>query len=193
MSKALRHTDKADKNVSSGIPGLDDVLGGGFPRGHFFLVEGQPGAGKTTLGLQFLLDGRDRGESVLYVTLSESEQELKKVAASHGWSLDGITIYEFMPTEEALRPEQQYSAFHPSDVEFRDSMQNILDQAERARPARIVLDSLSEIRLLAADALRYRRQILALKTFFTSRGCTVLLLDDRTISMQDGQLESIAH
>jgi circadian clock protein KaiC len=179
--------------VSSGIPGLDDILNGGFPRGHFFLVEGEPGAGKTTLGLQFLMAGRDRGERVLYVTLSESEHELQKVARSHGWSLEGVTVFEFMPADAALHPEQQYSAFHPSDVEFLDSMQNILDQAERTRPGRIVLDSLSEMRLLASDALRYRRQILALKTFFTKRGCTVLLLDDRTISLQDGQLQSIAH
>ena len=186
-----RHDE--DVTISTGIPGLDNVLNGGLPRGHFFLVEGEPGAGKTTLGLQFLMAGRDSGESVLYVTLSESEREIQKVARSHGWSLDGISIYEFMPAEDALRPEQQYSAFHPADVEFQDSMQNILDRAERASPTRIVLDSLSEIRLLAADALRYRRQILALKTFFTNRGCTVLLLDDRTISMQDGQLESIAH
>jgi circadian clock protein KaiC len=182
-----------DITVSSGIPGLDDVLNGGFPRGHFFLVEGEPGAGKTTLGLQFLMAGRDLGESVLYVTLSESENEIQKVARSHGWSLDGVSICEFIPAEESLHPEQQYSAFHPSDVEFRDSMQNILAMTERARPGRIVLDSLSEIRLLAADPLRYRRQILALKTFFTNRGCTVLLLDDRTVTMQDGQLESIAH
>lgn len=182
-----------DLKISSGIPGLDDILNGGFPGGHFFLVEGEPGAGKTTLGLQFLMAGRNRGEPVLYVTLSESEREIQKVARSHGWSLDGIDIYEFMPDEAALRPEQQYSAFHPSDVEFQESMQNILARAEHACPGRIVLDSLSEIRLLAADALRYRRQILALKTFFTNRGCTVLLLDDRTISMRDAQLQSIAH
>jgi circadian clock protein KaiC len=179
--------------VPSGVPGLDNVLGGGLPRGHFFLVEGEPGAGKTTFGLQFLLAGRDFGESVLYVTLSESESEIRKVARSHGWDIDGIHLYEFMPTEEALRPEQQYSAFHPTNVEFQDTMQKILDRVESVRPVRIVLDSLSEIRLLADDALRYRRQILALKTFFTNRGCTVLLLDDRTINMRDAQLQSIAH
>src|SRR5580692_8621656 len=147
--------------VSTGIAGLDDVLNGGFPRGHFFLVEGEPGAGKTTLGLQFLMAGRADGESVLYVTLSESEREIQKVALSHGWSLDGITIYEFTPTEDALRPEDQYSAFHPSDVEFQDAMQSILTEVERLRPSRVVVDSLSEIRLLAGDSLRYRRQILA--------------------------------
>jgi circadian clock protein KaiC len=179
--------------VSSGIAGLDDILNGGYPRGHFFLVEGEPGAGKTTLGLQFLMAGRELGEAVLYVTLSESEIEIQKVARSHGWSLDGVTIYEFTPTEDALHPEDQYSAFHPSDVEFQDSMQHILGEVERVKPSRIVLDSLSEIRLLAGDSLRYRRQILALKHFFTNRGCTVLLLDDRTATERDMQLQSIAH
>jgi circadian clock protein KaiC len=179
--------------VSTGIAGLDDVLNGGFPRGHFFLVEGEPGAGKTTLGLQFLMAGTAYRESVLYVTLSESEREIQKVAASHRWSLDGITIYEFTPTEDALRPEDQYSAFHPSDVEFQDAMQNILSEVERMKPGRVVIDSLSEIRLLAGDSLRYRRQILALKHFFTNRGCTVLLLDDHTATERDLQLQSIAH
>lgn len=179
--------------VSTGITGLDDVLNGGFPRGHFFLVEGEPGAGKTTLGLQFLMAGRGSSESLLYVTLSESEREIQKVARSHGWSLKGITIYEFTPTEDALRPEDQYSAFHPSDVEFQDAMKNILGQVDRVKPSRVVIDSLSEIRLLAGDSLRYRRQILALKHFFTNRGCTVLLLDDRTATEHDLQLQSIAH
>src|SRR5580698_7732951 len=179
--------------VSTGIAGLDDVLNGGFPRGHFFLVEGEPGAGKTTLGLQFLMAGVANHEPVLYVTLSESEREIQKVATSHGWSLEGVAIYEFTPTEDALRPEDQYSAFHPSDVEFQDAMQNILNQVERLKPSRVVVDSLSEIRLLAGDSLRYRRQILALKHFFTNRGCTVLLLDDRTGTEHDLQLQSIAH
>jgi len=179
--------------VSTGIAGLDDVLTGGLPRGHFFLVEGEPGAGKTTLGLQFLMAGKPVGESVLYVTLSESEREIQKVARSHGWSLDGVTIYEFTPNEDTLSPEDQYSAFHPSDVEFHDAMQNILSQVDRLQPSRVVIDSLSEIRLLAGDSLRYRRQILAVKQFFTNRGCTVLLLDDRTATERDLQLQSIAH
>ena len=179
--------------VSSGIAGLDDVLQGGFPRGHFFLIEGEPGAGKTTLGLQFLMDGARRGEPVLYVTLSESEREIRKLALSHNWSLDRVTIYEFITTEASLRPEDQYSAFHPSDVEFGDTTQSILQQVERLQPSRVVLDSLSEIRLLARDSLRYRRQVLALKQFFTNRNCTVLLLDDRTSAEHDIQLHSIAH
>lgn len=182
-----------DQIVSTGIAGLDNVLNGGLPRGHFFLVEGQPGAGKTTLGLQFLMAGQRNGESVLYVTLSESEKEIQKVARSHGWSLAGVTIYEFTPTEESLRPEDQYSAFHPTDVEFQDATQNILSQVERLQPSRVVIDSLSEIRLLAGESLRYRRQILALKHFFTNRGCTVLLLDDLTASDRDTHLYSITH
>jgi circadian clock protein KaiC len=186
-------TDREDQLISTGIAGLDNVLNGGFPEGHFFLVEGEPGTGKTTLGLQFLMAGARTGQQVLYVTLSESEREIKKVARSHGWSLEGVTIFEYTPTEDSLRPEDQYSAFHPSDVEFQDTTQNILREVERLQPSRVVLDSLSEIRLLARDSLRYRRQVLALKHFFTNRNCTVLLLDDRTSGENDLQLQSIAH
>jgi circadian clock protein KaiC len=182
-----------DVRVSTGISGLNDILSGGFPQGHFFLLEGEPGTGKTTLGLQFLMEGARQGERTLYVTLSESQREIEKVARSHGWSLDGVTIFEYTPTEDSLRPEDQYSAFHPSEVEFQDTTQNILKEVERLQPARIVLDSLSEIRLLARDSLRYRRQVLALKHFFTNRNCTVLLLDDRTSGVEDQQLQSIAH
>ncbi len=182
-----------DERVSTGVGGLDDILTGGFPRGHFFLIEGEPGTGKTTLGLQFLMSGAQRGEKVLYVTLSESQKEIEKVARSHSWSLQGVTIFEFTPTEDSLRPEDQYSAFHPSEVEFQDTTQNILREVERVQPNRVVLDSLSEIRLLARDSLRYRRQVLALKHFFTNRNCTVLLLDDRTSGAEDLQLQSIAH
>ncbi len=182
----------SDELLSSGIAGLDDILRGGFPKGHFFLVEGEPGVGKTTLGLQFLMEGARKGEPVLYVTLSESEKEVKKVGRSHRWSLDKVTIYEYTPTEDSLRPEDQYSAFHPSDVEFQDTTQNILREVDRVQPSRVVLDSLSEIRLLAGDSLRYRRQVLALKNFFTNRKCTVFLLDDTTAS-HEVQLQSIAH
>jgi circadian clock protein KaiC len=177
----------------TGIYGLDDVLRGGFPKGHFFLVEGEPGSGKTTLGLQFLMDGAMRGESVLYVTLSESRREIEKVARSHRWSLNKVNLYEITPRDQSLRPEDQYSAFHPSDVEFEDTAQTILAEVERVQPARVVLDSLSEIRLLARDSLRYRRQVLALKQFFNNRNCTVLLLDDMTSAAHDLQLQSIAH
>lgn len=185
--------DDQDGRVSTGIEGLDDVLGGGFPQGHFFLIEGEPGTGKTTLGLQFLMGGARTGEKTLYVTLSESQREIEKVARSHGWSLHGVTIFEYTPTEDNLLPDDQYSAFHPSEVEFQDTTQSILQEVERVQPARVVLDSLSEIRLLAGDSLRYRRQVLALKHFFTKRNCTVLFLDDRTAARNDAQLQSIAH
>ena len=193
MADGPKNAAEQDKRISTGIAGLDDVLGGGFPQGHFFLVEGEPGTGKTTLGLQFLMEGARHGEPVLYVTLSESQREIEKVARSHGWSLDRVSIFEYTPTEDHLRPEDQYSAFHPSEVEFQDTTQNILAEVERVQPTRVVLDSLSEIRLLARDSLRYRRQVLALKHFFTNRNCTVLLLDDRTSDAHDFQLQSIAH
>lgn len=193
MAVTNTHQTEEDLRAATGIERLDDVLGGGFPQGHFFLLEGVPGTGKTTVGLQFLMAGAALGEKVLYVTLSESAAEIQKVARSHGWSLKGVTIFEFTPTEESLRPEDQYSAFHPSEIEFQDTTQTILKKVEEIKPKRIVLDSLSEIRLLARDSLRYRRQILALKHFFTNRNCTVVLLDDRTSSQHDLQLQSIAH
>jgi circadian clock protein KaiC len=192
MSTAMEDTID-DQVMSTGISGLDDILNQGFPRGHFFLIEGEPGSGKTTLGLQFLMEGARQGERVLYVTLSESEREIKKVARSHGWDLDNVGLYEFTQKEDSLRPEDQYSAFHPSDIEFQDTTQNILDEVLRMQPTRVVLDSLSEIRLLARDSLRYRRQVLGLKHFFSNRNCTVLLLDDRTSAEHDLQLQSIAH
>ncbi len=182
-----------DQLLSTGVDGLDEVLNGGLPRGHVFLIEGELGAGKTTLGLQFLLEGIRLGERVLYVTLAESEREIQQVARSHGWSLDKLTIYEFTPGEDVLHPDDQYSAFHPFDVEFRDTMQSILKEVASLQPGRIVLDSLSEIRLLAGDPLRYRRQVLALKQFFTNRNCTALLLDDRSATERDVQLQTMAH
>jgi circadian clock protein KaiC len=193
MAVAITDLSGEDVRATTGIAGLDDVLGGGFPQGHFFLLEGVPGTGKTTVGLQFLMAGAKLGEKVLYVTLSESAAEVQKVARSHGWSLEGVTVFEFTPTEDSLRPEDQYSAFHPSEIEFQDTTQSILDKVEEIQPRRVVLDSLSEIRLLARDSLRYRRQILAFKHFFTNRNCTVVLLDDRTSSQHDLQLQSIAH
>jgi circadian clock protein KaiC len=179
--------------ASTGVSGLDDILGGGLPVGHLYLIEGDPGTGKTTLGLQFLKCGALAGERSLYVTLSESRVELEEGAASHGWSLEGVEIYEFAPTEDSLRPEDQYSHFHPSEIEFQDTTQQILQRIEALKPTRVVFDSLSELRLLARDSLRFRRQILALKHFFLNRGCTVFLLDDRTADGHDLQLQSIAH
>jgi circadian clock protein KaiC len=158
-----------------------------------YLIEGNPGSGKTTLGLQYLLEGAQRGERGIYVTLSESQEELKAVAHSHGWSLEHIHIYEMAASEDSLKPEAQYTMFHPSEVELSDTTQAVLAQVEKTKPQRLVFDSLSEMRLLAQSPLRYRRQILALKCFFTGRKCTVMLLDDRTSETPDLQLQSIVH
>ena len=179
--------------VSTGVAGLDDVLGGGLTPGRLYLIEGSPGAGKTTIALQFLIDGAARGESVLYVTLSETETELQGVADSHGWSLDGIHMREMLPTQESLQPDEQYTMFHPSEVELSETTHKILLDVEKLKPTRVVFDSLSELRLLAGNSLRYRRQILALKQFFAGRDCTVLLLDDMTSMQHDLQVQSIAH
>ena len=179
--------------VKTGVTGFDRVIGGGFTPHRLYLLEGAPGSGKTTLALQFLQEGARLGESVLYVTLSETESELRGVAESHGWNLDGIAIRELAPTEGALTPEDHYTMFHPSEVELGETTKTILDEVERLKPKRVVFDSLSELRLLAGSALRYRRQILALKVFFSGRNCTVLLLDDMTSTAHDLQVQSIAH
>lgn len=177
----------------TGIEGLDDVLGGGLRSNRLYLVEGVPGSGKTTLALQFLREGVRLGEAVLYITLSETREELEEVTGSHGWSLDGITIRELVPSEAALHPEEQYTMFHPADIELSETTKTILADVDRIKPARVVFDSLSELRLLAGNPLRYRRQILALKQFFAGRQCTVLLLDDLTATDHDLQVQSIAH
>jgi circadian clock protein KaiC len=178
--------------ASTGIAGLDDVLGGGLPTKHVYLVEGDPGAGKTTLGLQFLLEGVRNGEKGLYVTLSETAAELRTVAASHGWRLDGVELFELV-SEEGLSPELEQSILHPSQVELGETVRGVIAAVDRLRPQRVVFDSLSEMRLLAQDPLRYRRQVLALKKYFSDKGCTVLLLDDRSSCDTDQQLHSIAH
>ncbi len=179
--------------IKTGIEGLDDILEGGLPSGHLYLVEGDPGTGKTTLALQFLLAAIAAGESALYVTLSESAKELREVAASHGWSLEKVQIFELLPDEEALRPERQYTVFHPAEVELGDTTKAIVAKVEEVNPTRVVIDSLSELRMLAQDPLRYRRQILAFKQYFSGKQRTVLLLDDRTNTDRDLQLQSIAH
>lgn len=179
--------------AATGVAGLDDILNGGLTPNRLYLVEGMPGSGKTTLGFQFLMEGAKRGESVLYVTLSETQEEIRAVAASHGWSLDGVAIRELVPAEQSLEPGEQYTVFHPSEVELSDTTRKILDDVEKLKPARIVFDSLSELRLLAGNPLRYRRQILALKRFFAGRRCTVLLLDDLTAVEHDLQVQSISH
>ena len=176
-----------------GIPGLDDILRGGIVRNRLHLIEGVPGSGKTTLAMQFLIEGVRQGEPVLYVTLSETEDELREVADSHGWTLDGVSLRELAPSEASLDPEDHLTMFHPSEVELGETTKTILQDVERTRPVRVVLDSLSELRLLAGNPLRYRRQILALKQFFAGRSCTVMLLDDMTGAGHDLQVQSIAH
>jgi circadian clock protein KaiC len=184
---------RAISSAKTGVAGFDDVLSGGFTPHRLYLIEGVPGSGKTTLALQFLLEGVRAGEPVLYVTLSESEEELRGVADSHGWDLNGITIRELVPSEDNLRPDEQYTMFHPSEIELSETTKTILADVEQLKPTRIVFDSLSELRLLAGNPLRYRRQILALKQFFTGKKCTVLLLDDLTSTNHDLQVQSIAH
>jgi circadian clock protein KaiC len=176
-----------------GIPGLDDVLGGGLTPCRVYLVEGTPGSGKTTLALQYLLEGAERNEPGLYLTLSETKSELASVAQSHGWSLDKFEVVELLASEEELALENQQTMFQPSDIELGNTTMAILREIERVKPRRVVIDSLSELRLLAQNSLRYRRQIFALKQFFVGRECTVLLLDDKTSDANDLQLQSIAH
>lgn len=184
----------AATRMATGVEGLDNILEGGFPANRIYLLEGEPGTGKTTLALQFLLEGVKLGEPVLYVTLSETKEELLAVADSHGWSLDGIEIYELVPSEDSLKPETQYTIFHPSEIELNETTSAVLAEVERIRPRRVVFDSLSEMRLLAREPLRFRRQILALKQYFAGQQSTVLLLDDKvTEGRRDLQVQSIAH
>ncbi len=189
-------TRPANKGVAvkTGNAQLDHILCGGLARDRVYLVQGSPGAGKTTLALQFLMEGVASGEKVLYLTLSESAHELQTVAESHGWVLDGVNILELLTPEDALQTENQYTMYQPSEVELGNTIEAIIAEVERIKPARVVLDSLSELKLLAQSPLRFRRQILALKKFFNTRACTVMFLDDKTTSSAENfQLESIAH
>jgi circadian clock protein KaiC len=180
--------------VSTGVAGLDAILGGGLPTRHLYLLDGEPGTGKTTLALQFLLAGAARGGRGLYVTLSESRSELTEVAGSHGWSLDDIDVFELAADAGVgAAAAEDYTIFHPAEVELQQTMDSVLASVDRTGASYVVLDSLSEMRLLARDALRFRRQILALKQFFAQRQCTVLLLDDKTAPEGDLQLHSLAH
>jgi circadian clock protein KaiC len=179
--------------VSTGSGGLDEILGGGLDANRMYLYEGRPGTGKTTLALQFLLEGARRGERVLYISLSETAEELRLVAKRHGWSLDGVEVFNLIPPETSMDPERELTVLHSAEVELSETTQLVFDRVEQLNPARVVFDSLSELRLLAQNTLRYRRQVMALKHFFASRQCTVILLDDLTAAGDDLQLHSISH
>lgn len=187
----MHHTDRA--LLSTGIPGLDDILRGGLAKGFLYLIEGSPGAGKTTLALQFLIDGARRGEKGLYISLAESEAELRVVAESHGFNLDNITISKLSPPEIAGPASKHYTVFQPAEVELADILETILSKVREISPSRVVLDSMSELRMLARDSLRYRRQVLTLKQFFETQDCTTLLLDERFRDDQQSQVQTIAH
>ena len=190
----MNSVDTFVEKAKTGIWGLDNILSGGFTRGHLFLMEGAPGTGKTTVALQFLLEGARAGEKCLYITLSETERELRAGAASHGWLLgDGIEIFELLPPESLLDSEQQQSLLYSSDLELGETTRQIFEAVDRVRPDRVVLDSLSEIRLLAQSSLRYRRQVLAIKHYFAQFNTTVLLLDDLTAEAADKTVHSVAH
>jgi circadian clock protein KaiC len=183
----------ANERAPVGIPGLDIILGGGLPRDRIYLVEGDPGVGKSTLALQFLMTGVAAGERSLYITLSETEAEVRQIAESHGWSLDGLAMFELSALEQQLQIDSENTVFRPSDVELTETTRAILAYVERVQPRRVVFDSLSELRLLSQGPLRYRREVLNLKQYFTKHRTTVLLLDDRTSETGDMQLQSLAH
>jgi circadian clock protein KaiC len=178
--------------AATGIEGLDHILLGGFPRNHVYLLQGDPGVGKTTLGLQFLLEGVRNGETSLYITLSETRDELRAVGESHNWDISRVHIFEQLVGEGSLDDDEN-TVFYPSEIELGQTIKAMLDTVDEVRPDRVVLDSLSEIRLLAQSTLRYRKQILALKQFFAGRNVTVLFLDDRTAEVNDLQLQSVPH
>jgi circadian clock protein KaiC len=187
------HDEVRDEKCGSGVRGLDDVLGGGLPRACLYLVEGSPGVGKTTLALQFLLEGVRRGERCLYVTLSETRRELETVARSHGWSLDGLDLIELSDVEQALAGKGKSTLFQVSELELEELSRMLLGRIDERKPQRVVLDSLSELRLLTQSALRFRRQVLHLKHRLAMANCTVLLLDDRREPEGDTHIHSIVH
>lgn len=191
---SLKTEDFADgESTPTGVTGLDYVLAGGFARSSLHVIEGAPGAGKTTMALQFLMQGRELGERSLYVSLSETRDELLRSAQAHGWSLDGVDIFELVPPELTLDPQQDQTVFYASDLELGETIQMVMKEIERLRPHRVAFDGVSEIRLLSQTPLRYRRQVLALKYFLAARGCTTLFLDDRTQEIEETSLHSLAH
>lgn len=190
---SVKAAGRHEIRCATGIEGLDDILGGGLPRNRIYLVQGDPGVGKTTLALQFLLEGARLRETGLYITLSETREELEVVAESHDWDLKKIHLFELSSVEESLKGETANTFFHPSEVELNRTTKALLDEVERVKPLRVVFDSLSEMRMLAETSLRYRRQILYFKQFFAGRNCTVLFLDDLTEGGQDLRIESVAH
>src|SRR6187402_2620683 len=180
--------------ASTGAEGLDAVLGGGLARNRLHLLEGSPGTGKTTIALQFLLAGEKVGEAGIYVSLAETDEELRDGARSHGWDIPGaIKIFELVPPESAIDSDQHQSLLYSSDLELGETTKRIFEEIERVKPKRVVIDSLSEIRLLAQSSLRYRRQILALKHYFAKHQSTVVMLDDLTSETTDRAVHSIAH
>jgi circadian clock protein KaiC len=181
------------RRSKTGIPGLDYILHGGLIADRLYLLDGHPGAGKTTAALQFLLEGIRAGEKCMYITLSETKEELAAGAQSHGWNIQGIEIIELIAEAADLDGEAELTMLHPSEVELTQTTRSVIEAVERVNPERLVFDSLSEMRLLAQNSLRYRRQILSLKQFFVGRRCTVIMLDDRTAEGPDLQLHSIAH
>jgi len=181
------------ERAGTGVAGLDGILAGGFPRHRLYVVEGDPGAGKTTLALQFLLEGVRHGEPVLYITLSETAEELHEVARSHNWSLEGIRLLELDSLADRLQEEAEYTVYHPADVELGETIRQVRTEVDGLRPSRVALDSVSELKILSQTNARYRREILGLKQFFTGKQCTVLVLDDRTTLDREQQLQSIAH
>ncbi|HET6584801.1 MAG TPA: ATPase domain-containing protein, partial [Nannocystaceae bacterium] len=185
--------EPTDELAASGIPGLDDILCGGLPRGRMYLVEGEPGCGKTTLAMQFLLAGVAAGERCLYIALSETKQELQQIARSHGWDISRLEVHELSGAEQSAHADDHNTLFDPGEVDLRETTSQLLEHIDRVHPTRVVFDSMAELRLLAQQPLRYRRQILALKDYFAGRGCTVYLLDDTRIDRHDLQLQTLAH
>ncbi|MEO5961038.1 MAG: ATPase domain-containing protein [Opitutaceae bacterium] len=183
----------AEQISATGIPGLDEILRGGLPENRLYLLLGKPGVGKTTIALQYLLEGVRRGETGLYIALSETREEILSVARSHRWPIDGISIFELSALEQQLAQEERNTVFHPAEIELNKTTQMLLQKIQEVKPKRLVLDSLSELRLLSDSPLRYRRQMLSLKQFFAGRQMTVLLLDDHSADGGDLHVQSIAH